>query len=132
MRILGVDPGGKRMGLAVGDDETGVASPLEVVPYGGVDAACDRIRGELERRGASLVVIGLPTDVDGERTPACRRSERLAEALEARGVAVKLQQEYLTTVEARERARAGGLDRDRPLDHLAAQIILEEFLGAAR
>jgi putative Holliday junction resolvase len=132
MRVLGVDPGGKRLGLAVGDDETGVVTPLQVAPYDGVEAACRLIDAAAREHGAKLVVLGLPTDVDGERTPACRRTERLAEGLGALGVEVRLQAEYLTTAEARSRARQAGRDPREPVDHLAAQIILEEFLGASR
>lgn len=128
MRVLGVDPGGERLGLAVGDQETGVVVPLEVIHYGGVSPACDRIQQEVRRQRAGLVVIGLPTDADGNRTPACRRTERLAQELRDRGLHVSVQSEYLTTVEARRRAREAGLDHRRPVDHLAAQIMLEEFL----
>ncbi len=128
MRYLGVDPGGKRLGLAVGDAATGVASPLEVIPYRGVKAAAAAIAGAARRLGARAVVIGLPTAADGSRTPACRRSEALAEAVRVLGLPVHLQPEHLTTREARARAREAGLGPGEAVDHLAAQILLEEFL----
>ncbi len=128
MRCLGVDLGGKRLGLAVGDDATGVATPLEVVPYRGVEAAAEMLAATARRHGAARVVIGLPTRADGTETPACRRSHAVAAALDGRGLEVRLQPEYLSTDEARRRARAAGLPKDRPVDHLAAQVIVEDHL----
>lgn len=129
MRYLAVDPGGTRMGLALGDDTTGIASPLEVVAYPGVARAAALIVERCRRHGADAVVIGLPTNADGDTTPACRRSEALAEAVAALGLTVELQGEYLSSREARQRAREAGLGRDRPVDDIAAQVLLEEFLA---
>ncbi len=128
MRCLGVDLGGKRLGLAVGDDATGVATPLEVVPYRGVQAAAEMLVAAARRHGAERVVIGLPTRADGTETPACRRSHAVAAAVAELGLEVRLQPEYLSTDEARRRARAAGLPGDRPVDHLAAQVIVEDHL----
>ena len=133
MRSLAVDLGGKRFGLAVGDDATGVATPLDVLPYRGVAAAAATIAATARRLAAGQVVIGLPTRSDGSETPACRRSHAVAAALAELGIEVSLQSEHLSTNEARRRAREAGLPSDRPVDHLAAQVILEEHLrGAGR
>ena len=75
------------------------------------------------------MVIGLPTNADGELTAACRRSQALAEALHDLGLETALQPEYLTTNEARRRAHEAGLPGTSPVDHLAAQIVLEEHLS---
>lgn len=129
MRCLAVDPGGARLGLALGDDLTGVVSPLAVVPYDGVEAAARTVVETAQAHHADRVVIGLPTSSDGSETPACRRSHAIADAVAASGLEVILQPEFLTTHEARRRARETGLKRREPVDHLAAQIILEEFLA---
>jgi len=118
------------MGLAVGDDRTGVVSPLDVVAYGGVAAAAQLIAETAAQMGAGRVVLGLPTLADGSTGPASRRSLQLAEELRNLDVAVALQGEFLTTDEARRRARAAGRPADRPVDDLAAQVLLEEFLDA--
>ena len=119
------------MGVAVADTDTGVATPLEVLPYQGVARAADAI-GELCRRhDAAAVVVGLPVNSEGETTPACARSHALASELEARGLTVILHGEYLTTNEARRRAREAGLRRDKPVDHIAAAVVLEDWLEAA-
>lgn len=129
MRSLGVDPGGRRIGLAVADDASGVVTPLTVVA---IDRAADAVRAVVAAARANRVdrvVVGLPVAADGSRTPACARSERLAEALEAEGIPAVLYPEHLTTDEARRRARATGLRPGRPVDHLAAAVLLEDFLG---
>jgi putative transcription antitermination factor YqgF len=117
------------MGLATGDDETGVASPLGVVPYKGVASAARRIAALAEECGASCVILGLPTREDGSRGPAARRTELLADAIAKLGLKVVLQEEFLTTNEARRRARAAGRARHRPVDDIAAQILIEEHLA---
>ena len=117
------------MGLAIGDDTTGVTSPLEIVPYVGIDRAAQQIADLASKVGAERVVLGLPTLEDGSRGPASRRTDRLAEALEALGVEVALQSEFLSTDEARRRARAAGRSPRQPVDDIAAQVILEEHLA---
>ena len=116
------------MGLAVGDDRTGVVSPLKVVAYGGVAAAAQLIAKTAVQIGADRVVLGLPTLADGSTGPASRRSLQLADELRSLDVDVALQGEFLTTDEARRRARAAGRRKDQPVDDLAAQVLLEEFL----
>jgi putative holliday junction resolvase len=128
VRYLAVDPGGRRLGLALGDDLTGIATPLEVRAYGGVDAAADLVAERAAALGAGCVVVGLPTLANGSETSACQRSHTLARAIAARGLAVVLQPEFLSTDEARRRAREAGFPRDRPIDHFAAQVLLEEYL----
>ena len=117
------------MGLAIGDDTTGVTSPLEIVRYAGVDRAAQQIASLASKVGAARVVLGLPTLEDGSRGPASRRTDRLAEALEALGVEVALQSEFLSTNEARRRARAAGRPPRQPVDDIAAQVLLEEHLA---
>jgi putative transcription antitermination factor YqgF len=129
MRFLGVDPGGSKMGLAVGDDQTGVVSPLETVKSSGLADAARIIADTVVRIGAGKVVLGVPALADGSLGPAARRSKLLAEAVRKLGVEVDLQSEYLSTDEARRRARDIGRPRNRPVDDLAAQIILEDYLA---
>jgi len=130
VRYLGVDPGGRRMGLALADDLTGVVSPLEVVKHRGVRHAAGIIRRFAMDNTVEKVVVGRPTRADGRPTPACRRSDALARELEALGLEVDLQPEFLSTNEARRRARDAGLPSGAPVDHLAAMVLLEEYLGA--
>jgi putative transcription antitermination factor YqgF len=117
------------MGLATGDDETGVASPLGVIPYNGVTSAARKIAAVAKESGATCVILGLPTREDGSRGPAARRSDLLAKAIAELGLDVVLQEEFLTTDEARRRARAAGRAPRRPVDDIAAQILVEEHLA---
>jgi len=128
MRILGVDPGARRIGLAVGDDLTGIVTPLEIVPYKGAKGAARHLGETAERVGAECIVLGLPAGADGTVGPAAQRTKALAEELRALGFEVELQTEYLSTNEARRRARSAGHRPDRPVDDFAAQVILEEYL----
>ena len=132
MRYLGVDPGGRRVGLAIGDDESGVVSPVAIFPYRGVDGTAKLLVDEATRQGAGVIVIGLPTNSDGEETTACRRSRALASAVRALGSRAALQPEYLSSREATDRARARGRHRDSGIDDLAAAVILEDFLARPR
>ena len=117
------------MGLAVGDAASGVVTPLRVVPYGGAAAAAETIAAEARRCDATVVVVGLPTSEDGAETPACARSHALARELARLGLEVALQPEHLSTVEAKRRAREAGAPRSRPVDDLAAQIVVEDHLA---
>lgn len=127
--MLGIDPGGKRLGLALADDGTGLASPLRVVSYQGLDHAAGLIAEAMDEFGAEVAVIGLPTSSEGTQTSACARSHALARALSELGITTALQPEYLTTNEARRRARMSGRRRGQPVDDIAAQVILEEYLA---
>jgi putative Holliday junction resolvase len=129
MRYLGIDPGGKRIGLAVADDETRVATPLQVIAYHDRKRAARVIAETARCQHAARVVIGLPTDPDGGETAACKRSHALAATLRELGIDVVFQSEYLTSDEARRRARASGRHPRQPVDDLAALVILEEYLG---
>ena len=128
MRYLGIDPGGKRLGLALGDDVTGLVTPLEVTPYANRDQVARHIAEVMKSYGAEAAVVGLPTNAEGSETPACARSHALAAALGALGITVALQGEYLTTNEARRRAKSSGRKSSQPVDDIAAQVILEEYL----
>lgn len=129
MKYLGVDPGGRRFGLALGDDSSGLVFPLGIHPYQGIEAAAAWLSSEARNRDADIIVLGLPTSEDGEETPACRRTRALAEALTAHGSDTAFQSEFLSTQAARERARDLGRPRGEPVDDLAAQIILEDYLA---
>lgn len=129
VKLLAVDPGAKRLGLAVGSAVGGVVTPMGVLAHTGIEDVAERIVALARERGVDVVVVGLPTDRDGGETPACRRSHRLAAELRAHGLEVVMQAEWLSTDEARRRGREAGRRRDEPVDDLAAMVILEEHLA---
>lgn len=130
-RILGIDHGTVRCGLAVSDALGWMAHPLETVP---AEQAPARIAELVRQLPAAAVVLGLPLRLDGSEGPAAERVRRFAERLrpllpsETRLI---LRDESLTTVEAHSRLRAAGrrTHRHRPvIDQASAVLILQEYL----
>jgi putative Holliday junction resolvase len=132
MRILAVDPGSKRIGLAISDPTGTIANPLTVFEHIArlVDAAAV---AELARsNGAGLVVVGQSLDDDGRPTFEGRRAGRFAEALKTQtDLPIILWDEALTTNDARAARIAMGVSRKQRsghLDDLAATVLLQSYL----
>jgi putative Holliday junction resolvase len=131
-RLLGIDYGGRRIGLAIGDDGLRIASPLCTIDGSG--RVADDARAVLRRaeaEGATELVVGLPLNMDDSVGPQAELTRRFVAALRAAGpLAVHEQDERLTTYAADEALAAGGLTRRRRSvrrDKLAAQLILQAF-----
>lgn len=134
-RFLGIDYGTKRIGLAVGDDSAGVASPLETIEVRG--GAADHARRVVDFAQAYEVdafVIGLPVNVDGTEGKQAKITRRFGDQLEAADPRpIHYFGEHLSSVTARELLRSTGLPRKKQKafeDTIAAQVILQEFLDA--
>ena len=133
MRILAVDLGDKRTGLAVGDQETGTVMPVSVleVPRGPllVEAILELIR-EHEPTG---LLVGLPLNMDGSEGDRAKLCRAFGETLQAAsGVTVSYQDERLSSDEANRRMAGSGRThgaKKRLRDALAACVILEDFLA---
>ncbi|MFH0910068.1 MAG: Holliday junction resolvase RuvX [Planctomycetota bacterium] len=135
MRHLGVDFGEKRVGLALSDERGVIASPLETLPVASAGEACERVAEVAREEGAETVVVGLARRLNGRKGPQARACEAFAEALRAKGLAVELWDERLSSVSAKNCLRASGLSRGRrrrKIDAVAAQIILQGYLSARR
>lgn len=138
-RLLAVDPGDVRLGLAVSDPDQVVAQPAEVLDVddaGDLDAIAADVATAAEERGAVGIVVGWPRDMDGRETAPASRARRLADTIrEATGLPVALWDERLTTVEA-ERAMLEGdvsrAGRKQRVDQVAASIILRGVLETHR
>lgn len=130
--VLAFDFGLKRIGIAVGDWETRLAHPLDLISAEDNDTRFSRI-GQLiaEWRPVSLVV-GLPLSMEGAEHDLTRRARRFANQLHGRfGLPVALVDERLTSFDADLRLREAGVkgrDRKGLDDRLAAQQILQDFL----
>ncbi len=135
MRVVGLDLGTRRIGVAVSDSDGSVAAPHTVIERSG-DEAADRVAiGKVARDlGAGKLVVGLPLSLDGSRGPAATRAEQEAEALEvATGIPVELHDERLTTVAASRAPRAKGRKKTRRVvDDAAAALILQSWLDVRR
>jgi putative Holliday junction resolvase len=132
-RILGVDYGRKRIGLAVCDFDRVIASALEVIE-GDPAFAVDRI-GEVARdTGAVLVVVGLPLNMDGTAGPMAEEARAFAGRLAAAvPVPVELYDERLTTAEAERILLDADLSRAKRKavrDRVAARILLQDYIDS--
>ena len=140
-RVLGVDLGERRIGLACSDPSGVLASPLRAVLRGG-DPDADRaaIVAAAEEVGAGVIVVGLPRSLSGREGPAARgaRAEAaaLAELAEAAGgITVELHDERFTTREAQQALRAGGKKARDQRDHIdaaAAAVMLQSWRDTHR
>ncbi|MGH9106137.1 MAG: Holliday junction resolvase RuvX [Acidimicrobiales bacterium] len=136
-RVLGVDLGSRRIGLAVSDEGRQVASALSVLTRGCSHAEDHRcLAGVVSETGANLVVVGLPLSLNGAVGPAATAVH--AEVRELRGaleVPVECCDERYTTVIARRALAAGGRRppaRRALVDKVAATAILQTWLDRQR
>jgi len=134
MRILGVDYGKARIGLAICDPTETIASPLDVWPAEQADA--DRFLGLAQAEEIEAVVVGLPVRTDGTEGPEAQEVRVFAEWLESvLEMPVALYDERFTTQLAARSLRAGnvsGRRRRDMIDKVAAQAILESYLQHRR
>ena len=133
-RVLGLDLGDARIGVAISDDRRRIAVPLGTVRTGApadIRAIVDLVR----EHGVTLVVVGHPLRLSGEAGERAQHAARFAEALVGTlDVPVVLQDERLSTVEADRALRQTGAsvrDRRRRVDRSAATVILQSWLDAA-
>ena len=133
MRYLGIDLGEKRVGVATGDSRFGVVVPHSTIRRTSDRQAIAEIEALAAESEAEVLVVGEPRRLDGTVGPAAERARAFARKLgEACGLPVRTVNEALTSVEAKRRLRAAGVDpRRHPerVDAVAAQILLEEELG---
>ena len=132
-RLVGVDPGTKRFGLAVTDELQVTARPLATVERTGWKKLLLKIKEILAELDAVGLVIGLPYNFDGTESAMSQEARRLARNFSlSLAVPVALQDERATTYEARGRLwRAGASDKKirATLDSEAAAVILRDFLA---
>lgn len=145
MRVLGVDYGRRRIGLAVSDDSATLARPWQTVDAGSTPAAsADRIAAVLDsaRRGSlddfeiAAIVVGLPRRLSGEDTHGTAGARALADALTTRvGVPVHMQDERLSSHEAESLLAQRERDwriRKKQLDAASAAVVLQDYLDRSR
>jgi putative Holliday junction resolvase len=130
--VLGLDVGQARIGVAVSDPARRVAVPVGTIAVGNPPGELRAIATLVAERGATLVVVGHPRTLRGERGSAARHAESVAAALrQVVAVPVVLQDERLSTVEAERALARGGLSgrrRRERVDAAAAAVILQAWL----
>jgi putative Holliday junction resolvase len=138
MRLLALDVGERRVGVAISDSTGTLARPLQALMRGSLEEDVAAVVALVAEHGVDLVVMGQPLSLDGTEGPQARQIARYAEELAARlPVQVILWDESLSTVAAEEilrqsrgekkrrRARASG-----ELDAIAAAVILQSYLDS--
>jgi putative Holliday junction resolvase len=129
--LIGFDFGSRRIGVAVGETSTRIASPLTAIEGEANDARFDAIGRIVQEWRPAGFVVGRPRHSDGSEHAVAKLAEKFARRLEARyGVPVRFVDETLTSAEAEStlratRTRAG---RKADVDALAATLILQSFL----
>ncbi len=131
MKVLAVDFGSKRIGLAVGNSQTRVATPLGQIAANSQRLALDEITRKIGEFEIEQIVVGYPLNMDGSRGPACMAVERFAASLRKHAkLPVVLVDEKLSSFEAEEKGKEIEGDfrkRKTFLDSVAAQVILQTF-----
>lgn len=134
MRILALDPGTVRIGLALSDELHLIASPLEYVPAAPFAKLLERLRQLIREKEVGLILVGLPRNMDGSYGPAALRVQEFVAALRAAlTVPIQTWDERLTSVQAQRLLVQGGVrhrDRKQKVDKMAAAILLQSYLDA--
>jgi len=136
MRILAIDHGEKRIGLALSDPTATIASPLKVIEHSSrlMDAA--QVANLAEENEVGLIVIGQSFDEEGNPNLAGRRAARFAEALkEQTQIPIVLWDESFSTQDARAARIELGVSRQKRAGHqdaFAAVMILQSYLESQR
>lgn len=134
MRILALDHGTVRIGVAVSDELGMLAHPLEAIPAEPVPAFLNQLKQLLQEREISLILIGLPRNMDGSHGPAVQKVESFVHLLkETICLPIRTWDERLTTLHAHKLlAQTGQRERQRrsKVDSSAAAVLLQSYLDA--
>ncbi len=133
-RILAVDPGQKRTGLALSDPTGTIANPLEIIEKPSREATALYIVDLAQEKEVAEIVVGQALHWDGSPSQQSKIAVRLASAIRKNAnIPVILWNEYGSTQTAQEARIAMGLStkkRQQDIDHLAATVILQSYLDA--
>ena len=134
MRILALDHGTKRIGVAVSDELRMMAHPLEYIDAEPFAAALERIRVLVREKEVEIIVVGMPRNMDGSYGEAAARTKEFVNVLrEAIPLPIRTWDERLSSVAANRALSDGGVkkgDRKQKVDAMAAAILLQGFLDS--
>src|SRR5437763_16450003 len=132
MRILAIDHGTKRMGVAVSDELGMIAQPLEFIPAEPFAKFLDRLKEILREKQVELVLVGMPRNMDGSYGPAALKVQDFVAVLKgAITVPIETLDERLTSVQANRFLIEGNVRREKrkeKVDQMAAAILLQSYL----
>ena len=134
MRILALDHGTVRIGLAVSDELGMLANPLDPHPAEPLPALLTSLKALIQEREIALILVGLPRNMDGSCGPAVQKVEAFVHLLrETIAIPVRTWDERLTTLQAhRMLAETGKREKERRgrVDSSAAAVLLQSYLDA--
>jgi putative Holliday junction resolvase len=134
MRILALDHGTKRIGVAVSDEMKMIASPLEYIPAEPFAGFRARLNEILREKEVELILIGMPRNMDGSYGPAALKVQEFVAALkDALTIPIKTLDERLTTVQAQKfliQGKVRRAKRKEKVDKTAAAILLQGYLDS--
>jgi putative Holliday junction resolvase len=135
MRILALDHGSKRIGVAVSDETKTIAQPLEYIPAEPFAVFLDRLKQLIREKEVSLILVGLPRNMDGSYGPAAEKVQTFVGVLGgAITVPIKMWDERLTSAQANRVLIQGGARRAKrkeKVDQTAAAILLQSYLDGS-
>ncbi|HSU55039.1 MAG TPA: Holliday junction resolvase RuvX [Candidatus Dormibacteraeota bacterium] len=134
MRILSLDPGSKRVGVAVSDELKMIAQPLEYIPAVPFANFLKRLKELLQLKEVEMVLVGMPRNMDGSYGPAALKVQEFVAAIRnAVTVPIQTWDERLTSVQANRFLREGKVRREQrkeKVDKTAAAILLQSYLDS--
>lgn len=136
MRIMGVDYGDVRIGLAVSDEMNILVGEAWTLTERNANAAAEKIAAEVQSRKVERIVLGLPKNMDGSEGPRAEKCRDFAKLLEAAtGLCPIMWDERRSSIEAHAILHANGRrekNHRKTVDAVAASLILEGYLGSLR
>jgi putative Holliday junction resolvase len=134
MRILAIDHGTKRMGIAISDELKMIATPLEFIPAEPFADFLVRLKDLIRDKEVEMILIGMPRNMDGSYGPAALKVQEFVAVLkESIAVPMKLWDERLTSAQANRFLIDADVRRDKrkeKVDKTAAAILLQSYLDS--
>jgi putative Holliday junction resolvase len=134
MRILAIDYGTRRMGIAISDELQIIAQPLEYIPAEPFNQFLERLKQLIREKEVALILVGLPRNMDGSYGPAALKVQEFVAVLkDAIAAPIKTWDERLTSAQANRFLLQAGVRRDKrkqKVDQTAAAILLQSYLDS--
>jgi putative holliday junction resolvase len=134
MRIMALDHGTRRIGVAVSDELQMIASPMEYIPAEPMEKVLERLHQIIREKEVSLILVGMPRNMDGTYGPAAEKVNAFIAALQPHiTTPIKKWDERLTSVMANRALLQGNVrraDRKEKVDKMAAAILLQSYLDS--
>ena len=134
LRILALDHGTKRIGVAISDELKMLAHPMEFILAESMPAFVERLRAILAEKPCELILVGMPRNMDGSFGPAAEKVREFIAKLQPQvTLPIKTWDERLTSTQANRMMIEGNVRRDQrklKVDAMAAAVLLQSYLDA--